>query len=65
MWARHTNKSCALTLSRKSQGKVLHVVRKAGLTDRKREGMGEADQQQVFPEVAEFAKGHPGAQGLP
>lgn len=43
MRARPINVSCALTLSSKSQWEVLCVVRKAGLTDRKREGMGEAE----------------------
>lgn len=57
MWARHTNKSCTSTFSRKSQGGFLCGARKAGLTDRKREGMGEA-KLKVFPEVAEFTKGH-------
>lgn len=56
MWARHTDKTCVLTLSRKNPGSVLCAVRKAGLTDRKREGMGEAEQQQVFPEVEDLPR---------
>lgn len=31
-------------------------MRKADLTDRKREGMGEAEQQQVFPEVEDLPR---------
>lgn len=51
---KNVNKSCVLTLSRKNQGCVLHAVRKVGLTDGKREGMGEAEWQQVFPEVEDL-----------
>ena len=67
MWARPITVGWVLTLSSNRRWGVLCVLRKLGLTGRKGREWARLKrrQQRVFPEEAEFAKGHMGTRGLP